>query len=129
VTTSSRQALAELSKDYNFEAAHRLPNVPPGHQCGQMHGHSYRISVHVAGEIGETSGWAIDFGDISAVVKPVVTELDHSCLNDIPGLANPTSELLSQWLWHRLKADLPQLVAVTVRETESSSCVFRGPVE
>ena len=53
----------EIYKDFTFEAAHRLPNVPEGHKCSRLHGHSYRVSIHIEGPIGETSGWVADFAD------------------------------------------------------------------
>jgi 6-pyruvoyltetrahydropterin/6-carboxytetrahydropterin synthase len=117
----------ELVKTFRFEAAHWLPNVPTGHKCGRPHGHSYEIGVHVTGPVDQDHGWVVDFGDISTAVKPVVAELDHACLNDLPGLENPTSELLAQWLWHRFQPVVALLTAVTVRETATSMCVFRGP--
>jgi 6-pyruvoyltetrahydropterin/6-carboxytetrahydropterin synthase len=117
----------ELTKQFRFEAAHRLPNVPPGHKCGRLHGHSYQVDVHIVGQLDETKGWVVDFGDISEIVKPILGELDHRCLNDIPGLENPTSELLACWLWRRIRREMGSLAAITVRETETASCVFRGP--
>lgn len=117
----------ELFKEFTFEAAHRLPNVPEGHKCARLHGHSYRVVVHVEGPVDEELGWVIDFGDISSVVKPVIADLDHYYLNDIPGLENPTSEVLAQWIWERLGPSLPLLSAIVVRETCTSGCVYRGP--
>jgi 6-pyruvoyltetrahydropterin/6-carboxytetrahydropterin synthase len=116
----------ELIKEYRFEAAHRLPNVPEGHQCGRPHGHSYKVAIHVEGEIDETAGWVVDYADISAVVKPVIEELDHHTLETIPGLENPTSEHLARWLWARIEPEVPLLSAVTVHETATSACVYRG---
>ena len=116
----------ELTKEYRFEAAHRLPHVPDGHQCGRPHGHSYQVQVHVEGAVDEAVGWVIDYADISAVVKPIIQELDHRTLNVIPGLENPTSENLARWLWKRIAPGVPLLSAVTVRETAMSSCVYRG---
>src|SRR5690242_561992 len=118
----------EIYKEFTFEAAHRLPHVPDGHKCGRLHGHSYRVQVHVAGEVGETTGWVQDFGDIKSVTKPVEDELDHNFLNEIPGLENPTSEVLARWIWDRLQPDLPLLTAVQVRETCTSGCIYRGDV-
>jgi 6-pyruvoyltetrahydropterin/6-carboxytetrahydropterin synthase len=116
----------ELSKDYSFEAAHRLPNVPPGHKCHRMHGHSYRIEVSIAGEV-ERVGWLQDFADITAVVEPLLKrELDHRTLNDVPGLENPTAELPCLWLWNRLRQELPLLSAITVHETCAARCTYRG---
>ena len=116
----------ELVKSFRFEAAHWLPNVPEGHQCGRTHGHSYEIGVHVAGPVDRNQGWVLDFAEISQVVKPIIAELDHACLNEIPGLNNPTSEMLAQWLWQRIRPAVALLAAVTVHETATSLCVFRG---
>lgn len=116
----------ELAKEYRFEAAHRLPKVPDGHQCGHIHGHSYRVDVHVEGEVDEILGWVIDYGDLSVTAKPLIEELDHRYLNEIDGLENPTSEMLAQWLWWRIAPEIPQLSAITVHETATSSCTFRG---
>ena len=61
---------AEIFKEFRFEASHFLPNVPTGHKCSRMHGHSYIVELHVRGPIGETSGWVIDFADITAAWAP-----------------------------------------------------------
>jgi 6-pyruvoyltetrahydropterin/6-carboxytetrahydropterin synthase len=115
----------EIFREFTFEAAHRLPRVPEGHKCGRLHGHSYRIEVHVRGEIDGASGWVMDFADLKAAVQPVIDELDHSYLNEVPGLENPTSENLARWTWERLTATLP-LAAVVVRETCTSGCAYRS---
>ena len=118
----------ELTREYRFEAAHRLPMVPPDHKCARMHGHSFVVEVVVAGEVDPRTGWLIDFGDITAVVEPLLKrELDHRTLNDVDGLENPTSELLCAWLWERLAAKIPGLAAVTVHETCTARCTYRGP--
>ena len=116
----------EIYKEFTFEAAHLLPNVPAGHKCRRLHGHSFRVAVHVDGDVDPTLGWVMDFGEIKAVVEPVIARLDHYFLNDIPGLENPTSENLARWLWNELKPLLPPLCAIEVRETCTSGCVYRG---
>jgi 6-pyruvoyl tetrahydropterin synthase/QueD family protein len=117
----------ELTKDYRFEAAHRLPQVPPDHKCFRMHGHSFCVEISIAGEVDQAMGWLQDFGDITAIVEPMLKrELDHRTLNDIPGLENPTSEVLCGWLWRRLASQLPRLSAITVHETCTARCTFRG---
>src|SRR6266446_3827482 len=117
----------ELTKEYGFEAAHRLPNAPPGHKCQRMHGHSYRVEVTIAGSVEERAGWLIDFADITAVVEPLLErELDHRTLNDVPGLENPTSEVLCGWLWSRLAPRFGGLSSVTVQETCTARCTIRG---
>jgi len=115
----------EIFREFNFEAAHRLPHVPPGHKCARLHGHSYRVEVHVTGPVDETAGWVMDFGELTRVFEPVRAQLDHYYLNDIPGLENPTSELLSRWIWDQLHELVP-LSFVLIRETCTSGCVYRG---
>lgn len=116
----------EIFKEFTFEAAHRLPNVAPGHKCARLHGHSYQVSVHLTGTIDAHNGWVRDFEDISGAMAPVVKELDHYYLNEIDGLENPTSEVLAGWIWDRLTLALPELSQVVVRETCTSGCVYRG---
>lgn len=115
----------EIFREFTFEAAHRLPNVPAGHKCARLHGHSYRVEVHVTGQIGADTGWVMDFGTLGEACAPVRDQLDHYYLNDIAGLENPTSEVLARWIWDRLAGAVP-VSAVVVRETCTSGCVYRG---
>jgi len=115
----------ELVKTFRFEAAHALPNVPDGHKCGNMHGHSYRVDIHVSGQPDPNTGWVVDFGDIKRIVNAVLDELDHRVLNEIPGLENSTSEMLGAYLINKLSPDLPGLSAVTIWESDSSRCTVR----
>jgi 6-pyruvoyltetrahydropterin/6-carboxytetrahydropterin synthase len=119
----------ELFKEFTFEAAHRLVNAPPGHKCARLHGHSFQVTVHVEGDVDPHTGWVIDFADIADAVAPVVDQLDHTYLNDVDGLANPTSEVLAAWVWHSVAPALPQLSAVTIRETCTAGCTYRGPTD
>ena len=116
----------DIFKVFQIEAAHRLPHVPPGHKCARLHGHSFRIEIHVSGIPDETTGWVMDFADIKAAFAPIFAEIDHHCLNDVPGLENPTSEQLAMWIWRRLKPSLPSLCKVVVHETCSSGCAYTG---
>lgn len=115
----------EIFREFTFEAAHRLPHVPEGHKCARLHGHSYRVEVHVRGDVDERTGWVMDFAEIKAAFKPVLDQLDHYYLNDVPGLDNPTSENLAHWIWQRMRTALP-LSKVVVRETCTSGCVYQG---
>lgn len=115
----------EIFKEFRFEAAHRLPNVAPEHRCYRMHGHSYRVVVHVQGPLDPKLGWVIDFADIQTAFEPLRVQLDHQVLNEVDGLANPTSEILARWIWERLTG-LQGLSAVVVWETSTSGCVYRG---
>ena len=120
---------ARLVKTFGFEAAHWLPTFPEDHKCRRMHGHSFKIEVAVEGEVPQERGYLIDFGEITAVISPVRDQLDHRCLNEIEGLENPTSEVLAKWLWDRLKPQLPMLAEVSVQETCTARCIFRGCLE
>jgi 6-pyruvoyltetrahydropterin/6-carboxytetrahydropterin synthase len=116
----------EIFKQFSIEAAHWLPNVPEGHKCRRMHGHSFLIEIHVAGPLDPRLGWVMDFAEIKAAFEPVEAQIDHYCLNDIEGLENPTSENLARWIWDRLRLPLPLLSKVVVKETCTSGCVYEG---
>jgi 6-pyruvoyltetrahydropterin/6-carboxytetrahydropterin synthase len=120
------EPVVEIAKSFGFEAAHLLPNVPEGHKCARLHGHSFRVELRVAGPIAAESGWVTDFADLTDVWAPLHDELDHRYLNDVDGLANPTSERIAVWVWDRLAPTLPGLLAVTVHETCTASATYRG---
>ena len=115
-----------LYKQFSFDAAHFLPAVPKGHKCGNMHGHTYRLSVLIEGHPNQKSGWIIDFGDLKNKIQPVIEILDHHLLNDIPGLENPTSENLAIWLWNKIKPLVPELKKIELNETQSSGVIYEG---
>ena len=116
----------EIFKAFTLESAHRLPNVPAGHKCARVHGHSFRVEIHLSGSVDEHLGWVMDFADVKAAFDPLFRQLDHHYLNDVPGLENPTSENLAKWIWQRLKPSLPQLSAVVVHETCTSGARYTG---
>jgi len=116
----------EIFKVFTFEAAHHLPNVPTNHKCARLHGHSFRVEVHVSGDVDPHTGWVMDFADIKTVFKPIHERLDHYYLNEVDGLENPTSENIARWIWVRLKVALPQLSRIVVHETCTSGCTYRG---
>ena len=116
----------EIFKTFRIEAAHRLPQVPPGHKCARVHGHSFRVEIHAAGPVTAKAGWVMDFADVAKAFQPLFDQLDHHYLNDVPGLENPTSENLAQWIWTRLKPGLPALSRIVVHETCTAGCEYRG---
>jgi 6-pyruvoyltetrahydropterin/6-carboxytetrahydropterin synthase len=116
----------ELRKTFQIEAAHRLPNVPTGHKCARLHGHSWRIEVAIEGPVGNETGWVMDYADLKAAFQPIHNQIDHNYLNEIPGLENPTSERLAVWLWNELKPRLPLFIELVIAETCTSRCVYRG---
>ena len=116
----------KVFREFRFEAAHRLPDAPEGHKCRRLHGHSYRLVVHVAGTIQPATGWVIDYADIRKAVDPLIQQLDHQYLNEIEGLGKPTAEVITQWLWRRLKPTLPGLTKLDLYETVQCGCSYEG---
>jgi 6-pyruvoyltetrahydropterin/6-carboxytetrahydropterin synthase len=116
----------ELTKEFGFESAHRLPHAPDDHKCRRLHGHSFRCEVVVAGEVDPARGWFIDYAAITDAFEPLRLALDHHYLNEIDGLENATSENLCRWIWERLVGRVPGLHRVTIRETCTARCDYFG---
>jgi 6-pyruvoyltetrahydropterin/6-carboxytetrahydropterin synthase len=119
----------ELARSFRFEAAHRLPAAPAGHPCRELHGHSYEVEIHIGGPLKAEQEWVLDYAEIDAAFEPLRGRLDHTLLNDLSGLENPTSEVLAAWIWDEMQPRLPLLSAVVVRETSRSTCIYRGARE
>ena len=115
----------KIFKDFSFEAAHRLPLVPETHKCSNLHGHSFRVRIYVDGPIDEM-GWFMDFSELKKICAPYIEQLDHSYLNEIAGLENPTSENIAIWLWEKISKDLQGLYSIEVKETCNSGCLYFG---
>ena len=115
-----------LVRKFTFEAAHRLPNVPLDHKCYRLHGHSFKVALVCEGDIDPRTGWLIDFGELKGCMAPLLDQLDHHYLNEIEGLENPTSENLARWIWMRVKPIVPCLAQVSVAETCTARCEYRG---
>lgn len=115
-----------IFKEFSFEAAHFLPNVPPGHKCARVHGHSYKVRVEVEGRVGQRSGWVIDYADVAKAWVPIHERLDHRLINEVPGLENSTAEHLAMWLWDILAPQLPGLSAIEVQETPTAGVRYTG---
>jgi len=116
----------DVTKTFSIEAARSLPNLPEGHPCKNIHGHSFKITITVSGNVDPHSGFVMDFGDIDAACKPILSQLDHTYLNDIAGLENPSSEYLCMWIWERLKPTLIGLSQIEINETDSTGCIYKG---
>jgi 6-pyruvoyltetrahydropterin/6-carboxytetrahydropterin synthase len=116
----------KISQAFRFEAAHRLPNVPPSHRCSRLHGHSYRIEIQLDGPVDPVTGFVADFFDMEAGFADIMQALDHQCLNDVAGLANPTAENIAVWIWERLKQKLRHLASVRVYETADCWAEYDG---
>jgi len=115
----------EIFREFTFEAAHRLPNVPEGHKCARLHGHSFHVELHARGRVDPVTGMVLDFAEIKGAFAPLLEQLDHHYLNEIDGLDNPTSENIARWIWERLVNTLP-LMRVAVKETCTSGVAYSG---
>lgn len=114
-----------IYKQFSFDSAHFLPFVPEGHKCGHMHGHTYTLTVYFEGELDPRMGWLVDFNEVKEVISPLIKQVDHKLLNDIPGLENPTSELLAKWFYEKIKPSMPLLNKVQINETASTGAIYQ----
>jgi 6-pyruvoyltetrahydropterin/6-carboxytetrahydropterin synthase len=116
----------EIYKEFSFDSAHFLPNVPEGHKCKNMHGHTYRLRVFIKGELDPKLGWIMDFKELKDALFPVIDKLDHKLINDIEGLENPTAENITLWIWNQIKPQLPLLSKIELYETPTTGVIYSG---
>lgn len=114
----------ELKQQFRIESARRLTNLPSSHPCSNLHGHSFLITLRLVGDIDPALGWLVDYHKIKELTGPLWQDLDHKVLNDVPGLENPTSELLAAYIYNRAQKLLPSLVQVRVSETPDTECSY-----
>lgn len=115
-----------IFKQFTFDSAHFLPNVPDGHKCKNIHGHTYRLTVYITGELHSQQQWVMDFSDVKETINTVLIEIDHKILNGIEGLGNPTCENVTLWLWNKIKPRIPKLIKIELWETSTSGTVYNG---
>jgi len=116
----------EIYKEFSFDSAHFLPNVPDGHKCKNMHGHTYRLKVFIEGHPDPHLGWIMDFKELKDAVCPVIDQLDHKLINAIQGLENPTAENITIWIWEQIQPLLPLLSRIELYETPTTGVIYRG---
>ncbi len=115
-----------IFKEFTFDSAHFLPNVPVGHKCKEMHGHTYRLRVWIDGKPDPVIGWVMDFAELKKIIKPVIEKIDHTVLNNIEGLENPTCEHIAIWIWDHIKPLVPALAKIELHETPTSGVIYEG---
>lgn len=112
------KVMFRIGKTFAFEAAHFLPQMPDGHQCKRLHGHSYRVTVELAAIALDGSGFVRDYGELAWFDAWLKATLDHKFLNEVVGGGqNTTAERLAVILYRRIAMKEPLVVAVTVCET------------
>lgn len=112
---------------FDFAAARYLPKLPASHRCSRMHGHTFQVELTIRGELSAESGWIVDFDDVDRAMIELKDALDHRQLNDIPGLANPTTERLAEWLWVHMAERFAGLYRVSIHEHPSRGVHYYGP--
>ena len=124
-----KPAMHTIFKDFTFAAAHAIRGHTRG--CENLHGHNYRVRVHLAAERLDELGMVLDFADLKAMMQEILGPFDHRVINDIPPFdrRNTTAELLGQYVYEeverRLAADERVRVArVEVWENETSCALY-----
>ena len=118
--------MMEIYKEFSFDSAHYLTQVPDGHKCKNMHGHTYRLRVFLKGKPDPRLGWIMDFKELKDIVNKVIDQLDHKLINDIEGLENPTAENITIWIWKQIKPMLPLLSRIELYETPTTGVIYYG---
>lgn len=116
--------MLEIYKEFVFDAAHWLPNVPDDHKCRNLHGHTYYLKIWISGELDENAGWIEDFGKIKSIVSPILKIVDHKLINEIAGLDNPTCELFCMWWYEQLKDSGLNIQRIELQETPTSGARY-----
>lgn len=114
----------ELRQTFQIESARFLPKLKKSHPCSHMHGHSFKITLIWSGPIDPSIGWVRDYHSVTQGMEPLLRDLDHKILNEVPGLENPTSEYLAIYIYEKTKAWLPELTQVIISETTNTECRY-----
>lgn len=105
----------QIELEFNFDAAHRMDGFGEGHPNGRLHGHTYWGRVTLEGRVDPMTGFVVEYEALKTAVAQVVKILDHRLLNEIEELGPPSSENLARFVFTKLRAALPQVVAVSIR--------------
>lgn len=114
----------EIKAQSHFSAAHHLLNYDG--ECEHQHGHNWTVEAYVKGENLDASNILIDFKLLKKSLKKVLAELDHQDINELPEFKgeSPSSELLANYIYYKLKEDIVELSKITVWETPESSASY-----
>ena len=112
-----------ISKQFSFSASHVLEQLPEEHPCARLHGHNYRVTVHLKSETLDEYGFVKDYKSLKNVRQFIDETLDHHHLNDCMCYP-PTSENIARFLYEQFKPEIPELYAVEVSETPQTTCIY-----
>jgi 6-pyruvoyltetrahydropterin/6-carboxytetrahydropterin synthase len=114
----------KISKRFDFCASHQLRGLPDNHQCARLHGHNYSVTVHLVSDDLSGPGFVRDYGELDVLVKQWLDDhFEHRHLNDVVPF-NPTAENLALFLYSQFLPLIPELVAVTVKETDKTGATY-----
>ena len=107
-----------IFKDFTFSAAHAIRGHTRG--CENLHGHNYRVRVHLRAAQLDDLGMVLDFTDLKAMMQEILGPFDHRVINDIPpfDVRNTTAELLSQYVYEEVATRLERQARVEVARVE-----------
>ncbi len=118
----------ELMIETTFSAAHALRGYKG--KCEALHGHNWKVQVHVVADRLNEIDIAIDFHDLKKWTNELLAQLDHRFLNDVFPFTeiNPSSENIARWIYENLKkrinSEHVRLSAVTVWESDTASATY-----
>ena len=118
----------QLFVEEHFDAAHQLRNYHG--KCENLHGHRFKVVVHLeATKLGD-SGLAYDFAQLKHHLRGILARLDHSYLNDIPPFdkIEPSCENLAANIYNELQplfsGSPVKLAYVEVWESRTSGVAY-----
>ena len=113
-----------LAVKSKFSAAHALRDYDG--DCANLHGHNWTIEMVVGSDSVSETGLAADFRDLKAVLQDILTELDHTNLNNVPPFdkLSPSSENIARWLFEKLSRPVEELGVLLkgIRVSENDEC-------
>jgi 6-pyruvoyltetrahydropterin/6-carboxytetrahydropterin synthase len=123
-----------ICKDFSFAAAHAIRGHTRG--CQNLHGHNYRVRVHLRAARLDELGMVLDFADLKAMMQEIVGPFDHRVINDIPPFdqRNTTAELLSQYVFEEVDRRLAgqervRVAKVEVWENDTSCAIYEAETD
>lgn len=114
-------------KEDTFDAAHHLPNYTG--LCKNLHGHTYKVQIGLNGPVDHEIGMVLDMATLGGILASICRKLDHTLLNGIEGLENPTAENIAAWIYEKLPSYLDikdAEVTIRVWETPTSWVELQG---
>ena len=110
----------QVSVEQHFDAAHYLRDYHG--KCESLHGHRFKVVANLNAERLNEIGLAYDFTELKKHLADVLSQFDHTCINDVPPFdkINASSENIAATIYDRLKSKLPKEVMLSSVEVWES---------